>query len=140
MERYEGTVPPSYFRQAKAVIFIYSIANTESIDNIMHWADNVSPQRLQFVGTNIEIVRMLVGNKSDLDDDRQVSRKRGQDTAENLEIEPENFFEISAKSGNDFDRLFEVIARKFVNSGNSGGQSKRPFPEPEPKPKCRCGS
>ena len=140
MERYEGTVPPSYFRQAKAVVFIYSIANTESIDNIMHWADNVSPQRLQFVGTNTEIVRMLVGNKSDLDDDRQVSRKRGQDTAENLEIEPGNFFEISAKSGNDFDRLFEVIARKFVNSGNSGGQSKRSFPEPEPKPKCRCGS
>ena len=143
MERYEGTVPPSYFRQAKAVIFVYSITNSESIDNIMHWSDSVSPQRLQFVGTNIEILRLLVGNKSDLDDDRQVSTKRGKDTAENLEIAPENFFEISAKSGYGFNELFETIARKVVRSGNTSaaGEAKRSFPEEKPVGgKCRCGS
>ena len=141
MERYEGTVPPSYFRQAKAVIFVYSITNTESIDNIMHWSDSVSPQRLQFVGTNIEILRLLVGNKSDLDDDRQVSTKRGTDTAENLEIAPENFFEISAKTGDGFDKLFKVIAHKFVSSGDKGGEAKKAFPDEKPgRGKCRCGS
>ena len=140
MERYEGTVPPSYFRHAKAVIFVYSITNTESIDNIMHWVDNVAPQRLQFVGTDVKILRILVGNKSDLDSNREVSKKRGQDTAENLDIEPGDFFEISAKTGNSFDELFEAIARKFVSSENTGGDARGSFPEPNRKPVCRCGS
>lgn len=139
MERYEGTVPPSYFRQAKAVVFVYSITNTESIENIMHWSDSVSPQRLQFVGTDVQIARFLVGNKSDLDDDRQVSINRGKDTADNLELEPESFFEISAKSGSGFDELFQVIAQKFVKTA---GEEKKPFPQEKPKPdnKCGCGS
>ena len=107
----------------------------------MHWSDSVSPQRLQFVGTNIEILRLLVGNKSDLDDDRQVSTKRGKDTAENLEIAPGNFFEISAKSGDGFDELFETIARKVVSSGKTAGEAKKSFPEEKPGGgKCRCGS
>lgn len=93
------------------------------------------------MGTNIEIMRLLVGNKSDLDDDRQVSTKRGKDTAENLEIEPGNFFEISAKSGDGFDKLFEAIAQKCVNSGNTDGEAKRAFPNEKPgSGKCRCGS
>ena len=139
MERYEGTVPPSYFRHAKAVIFVYSIDSQESIDNIMHWADSVSPQRLEFVGTHGGIIRLLVGNKSDLEDDRQVSTKRGRDTAENLEIGSENFFEISAKNGDGFDEVFQVVAKKFI--GASGGGSKGTFPKQQPNNgKCRCGS
>ena len=139
MERYEGTVPPSYFRHAMAVIFVYAIDNQESIDNIMHWADSVSPQRLEFVGTHGEIIRLLVGNKSDLEDDRQVSAKRGKDTAENLEIGSENFFEVSAKTGAGCDELFQVIARKFL-SAKSNGAAKETFPQAKSNGKCRCGS
>ena len=108
----------------------------------MHWSDSVSPQRLQFVGTNVEILRLLVGNKSDLDNDRQVTTKRGSDTAEILEIPSGNFFEISAKTGDGFDKLFEIIARKFVSqSGNGGGEARQAFPNEKPgNGKCRCGS
>ena len=142
MERYEGTVPPSYFRQAKAVIFVYSIDNPETIDNIMHWSDSVSPQRLEFVGTRGEILRVLVGNKSDLEDDRQVSTKRGKDTAEALEIGNENFFEISAKSGKGFDELFQFVARKFASAGGANVSARKSFPQETPpgSKKCRCGS
>ena len=139
MERYEGTVPPSYFRLARAVIFVYAIDNQESIDNIMHWSDSVSPQRLHFVGTQTEIVRLLVGNKSDLEDSRRVSVERGRDTAETLEIERENFFEVSAKNGNGCDELFQVIARKFLSS-KSNGAAKESFPREKGNGKCRCGS
>ena len=139
MERYEGTVPPSYFRHAKAVIFVYSIDSQESIDNIMHWADSVSPQRLEFVGTHGGIIRVLVGNKSDLEDDRQVSTKRGRDTAENLEID--SFCEISAKTGDGFDELFKGIAEKFFKANSANGSAKETFPKAQPGGgKCRCGS
>ena len=80
---------------------------------------------------------------SDLDDDRQISTKRGKDTAENLEIAPGNFFEISVKSGDGFNKLFETIARKVIRSGNTStaGETKRSFPEEKPGGgKCRCGT
>ena len=142
MERYEGTVPPSYFRHAKAVIFVYAIDNKESIDNIIHWADSVTPQRLEFVGTHKGIIRFLVGNKSDLEDGREVATSRGKDTADNLDIDSENFFEISAKEGGGFDDLFQAVARKCLSVGESDRSAKgQRLQERKVEPgKCRCGS
>ena len=140
MERYEATVPPSYFRHAKGVIFVYAIDSQESIENIMHWADSVSPHRLEFVGTHNAILRFLVGNKTDLEDNRTVSTKRGRDTADNLEIDSTNFFEISAKTGAGFDECFQAIARKCLSMGGTANKGQR-ISDDERKPgKCRCGS
>lgn len=116
LERYEGTVPPSYFRSASAVIFVYSISDQESIDNTVNWSDSVCPQRLEFVGTSGNIMRALVGNKSDCD--RLVSKNRAIETAELCGINPEMVFEISAKEGNGFDDVFFTIARKLTSQGN----------------------
>ena len=41
MERFEATVPPTYFRNAKAVIFVYAINDQESINNIIHWSQSL---------------------------------------------------------------------------------------------------
>ena len=113
MERYEGTVPPSYFRKASAAIFVYAMDNQESVANINNWSDSVSPQRLAFVQTDMNIVRALVGNKSDLD--RSVSKARAGEIAENCGIQPALIFEISAKTGDGFDDLFVNIAREIMS-------------------------
>ncbi len=63
MERFEGTIPPTYFRSARAVIFVYSIISADTINNIESWTESVSPQRLEFVGNMGEIIRVIVGNK-----------------------------------------------------------------------------
>lgn len=112
MERFEGTIPPTYFRSAKAVMFVYSVTDTDSISNIESWTDSVSPQR---VGTGI--IRVLVGNKIDLEDERDVSTDRGQQVAENCEIGRKLFFEISALEGTGFDEMFEAIVREIRQVG-----------------------
>ena len=116
MERFEGTIPPTYFRSAKVVIFVYSITNTDSIDSITNWAESVSPQRLEYVGNMGEIIRILVGNKVDLEDERVVSRSRAEETMRNYEMNEDLFFEISALEGTSFDELFEAIVRVLRKS------------------------
>ncbi len=114
MERFEGTVPPSYFRSASAVIFVYSLGNRESIANIINWSDSVSPQRLSYVETDVNIVRALAGNKNDLDE-ILVSRQRLREVADVCGIKHELTREISALTGDGFDELFVAVAQEILS-------------------------
>jgi GTPase SAR1 family protein len=50
---------------------------------------------------------MLVGNKSDLDEDRKVSKQDGLSFAEKNRVA---FYEVSAKTGSNVDLIFSKIA------------------------------
>ena len=120
MERFEGTIPPTYFRAAKAVIFVYSVTEPDSISDIESWMDSVSPQRMEYMGNEpAKIIRFLVGNKIDLEGDRTVDTDRGVQVAENCDIERSKFFEISALEGDGFDQMFENIVREIRKGGEN---------------------
>ena len=59
----------------------------------MHASENVS--------------KVLVANKADLEQDREVSRQEGEQLAASLGV---NFFETSAKTGQNIEDLFTYIA------------------------------
>lgn len=114
MERYNGTIPPTYFRSAKVVLFVYAVDNPESIDDIESWADSVRPGRLQYAGHTGDIMRVLVANKIDLasgGSEDVVSTDRGKNTAESLDADL--FFEISALHGTGFDDFFAALVREI---------------------------
>ena len=136
MERFEATVPPTYFRNAKAVILVYAINNAESIGNITNWADSMSYQRLGSASQSL--VRALVGNKLDLDGSggRQVMRTRGENTAENCEISHDMFFEVSAKTGQGVDEMFAAVARQIKGSGGQGNRVTAKLNAERKKPCC----
>ena len=118
MERFEATVPPTYFRNARAVIFVYAVNNQESIDNIIHWTESVSYQRLGDMSQTL--IRALVANKIDLEDERIVEKERGLNTAERCEIDKEMYFEVSAKSGEGVDEMFNSVARMIKQPASKG--------------------
>lgn len=122
MERFEGTIPPTYFRSARVVIFVYSITNTESFNNIVNWEDSVSPQRLEYVGVGGNLIRVLVGNKLDLEHQRDVQKDSAMTIAENYDIEPHLIFEISALEGFGFDAMFEDVVREIRKQSKIGQQ------------------
>ena len=111
MERFEGTIPPTYFRQARAVIFVYSLTSSESINNIRNWDDSVSPERLEYAGVKGELIRVLCGNKSDLESKREVTIDCASTVAENYNIDEGLVFEISALHGDGFDDMFAEVVR-----------------------------
>jgi GTPase SAR1 family protein len=60
---------------------------------------------------------VLVGNKSDLDDKRKVTTEEGEIMAKNHNL---IFFETSAKTGDNVDKIFEESAKEINKKINEG--------------------
>ena len=131
MERFSNSLPPTYFRNAKVILLVYSIVSADSMSDMPDWIQNFSITRL---GDAIsDVIPVLVGNKSDMAASRDVPVSRARETATLCGIPEENMFEISAKTGEGFDELFNRLAILIDNSGderlNERGITIRPTSE-----------
>ena len=104
---YLDVEPYYYLREAKVSLFVYSIDEPDSIhNNIGGWIDQYC------YGSTV--ITAIVGNKCDLEEERQLSPKRVKDMAMNCDIDPDLVFEISAKTGEGFQEMFDVIGLKMA--------------------------
>ena len=74
-ERFRSLIP-SYIRDSSVAVVVYDITNRASFLNTSKWIEDVRNER----GNDVIIV--LVGNKTDLTDRRQVSVEEGEDKAQ----------------------------------------------------------
>ncbi|XP_037809924.1 LOW QUALITY PROTEIN: ras-related protein Rab6-like [Lucilia sericata] len=95
-ERFRSIIP-SYIRDSKVAVIVYDVAKSKSFDLTTKWIEDVRAER------GNEIIIMLVGDKSDLHDKRQVSSEEGARRAEELNA---MFIETSAKNGKKIKELF----------------------------------
>ncbi|OHT13480.1 Ras family protein [Tritrichomonas foetus] len=97
-----------YFRSAAAALIVYDITNKQSFLNCEQWLksfrDASGEQSLVF----------LVGNKSDLDSQRDVTREEAQLWADKNGCAA--FWETSAKTGDNVVELFEKIVDELYKS------------------------
>ncbi len=106
----------TYFRRSKVIIFVYDINNRDSFDSLSHWEDEALQKTI--TRNNTEILMALVGNKLDLaDDERQVTRSRALQFAENFFIPEHLIFEVSAKTGEGVEQMFNTIGRAMIQNG-----------------------
>ena len=72
------------------------------------------------------VFKILVGNKSDLEDKRQVTKEKGKQLADSYGIP---FIETSAKSNDNIEKLFLDSTKAFIDKqlklGNAGFNSKK---------------
>ena len=97
---------PDYLTDSNAGIIVFDITNKESFENVKNWYNIITRVALP------SIVLILAGNKVDLDADRVVSTKEGQDLAKELGI---SYIETSAKTNEKIDDVFEWIALEILN-------------------------
>ncbi|EPB74414.1 Ras family protein [Ancylostoma ceylanicum] len=83
-------------------MLVYDITNEKSFDNIKNWIRNIEEHASQ------DVERMIIGNKCDAEDKRQVSRERGQQLA--IEYGTK-FMETSAKANLNVEEAFFSLAR-----------------------------
>ncbi|KAK4264138.1 hypothetical protein QN277_029468 [Acacia crassicarpa] len=99
-ERFRSLIP-SYIRDSSVAVIAYDVSNRQSFLNTSNWIEEVRNAR----GSDVIIV--LVGNKTDLVDKRQVSTEEGEAKANDLNA---MFIEASAKAGFNIKALFRKIA------------------------------
>ncbi|CAF1872850.1 unnamed protein product [Brassica napus] len=99
-ERFRSLIP-SYIRDSSVAVIVYDVASRQSFLNTAKWIDEVRTER----GSDVIVV--LVGNKTDLVDKRQVSIEEAEAKARELNV---IFIETSAKAGFNIKALFRKIA------------------------------
>jgi len=97
------TITSSYYRGAHGVIVMYDITSKESFTNVNKWLQEVSRY------SSDTMQKIVIGNKTDLDSQRQVP------TAKTYSYASQDFdvVEVSAKNGNGIDEAFILLANKI---------------------------
>ena len=136
----------AFYRGADACILVYDITDENSFKEIDSWrrkfinqANIDNPKRYPF---------LLLGNKTDLDDKRKVSRNQGDNYAQDNGME---FAETSAMTGTNIEKAFTNVAEfasesdtvpfftedlvERIQIENDGGG---PYRNNQPAPGCAC--
>ncbi|EHB03279.1 Ras-related protein Rab-6A [Heterocephalus glaber] len=87
---------PSYIRDSAAAVVFCDVTNVNLFQQTTKWID-VRTER------GSDVIIMLLGNKTDLADKRQVSIEEGERKAKELNV---MFTETSAKAGDSVKQLF----------------------------------
>jgi len=89
------TITSSYYRGAHGIIVVYDVTDAESFNNVKQWLHEID----RYANENVN--KLLVGNKSDLQNKRAVTFEQGKELADSLNIE---FLETSAKNSTNVEK------------------------------------
>uniref|UniRef100_A0A2I3HP14 small monomeric GTPase n=1 Tax=Nomascus leucogenys TaxID=61853 RepID=A0A2I3HP14_NOMLE len=95
-------ITTAYYRGAMGIMLVYDITNEKSFDNIRNWIRNIEEH------ASADVEKMILGNKCDVNDKRQVSKERGEKLALDYGIK---FMETSAKANINVENAFFTLAR-----------------------------
>ena len=105
-ERFKN-ITASYYRGGNGVLVVYDITDRESFDNLNSWLIEIEKN------ANKNVYKLLIGNKSDLEDKRKVTYQEGKDFATSNGMQ---FMETSAKTASKVQEAFELLTQEIIKS------------------------
>ncbi len=102
-ERFK-TITSSYYKGAHGIILVYDITDKASFKDLENWLYEVESH------ADDNVVQLVVGNKKDLENERQVSTQEGQEYADSLGFK---FLETSAKESVNVDQAFITMTKEI---------------------------
>ena len=111
-EKFRSLIP-MYTRDANIILLVYDISSKDSFLHLSDWLKDLTNIKKE------DVIFAVVGNKTDLDDRREVNTEEGENFAKEQNF---IFAEVSAKTGDGFSdlfykNLFEKIRTKFRPGG-----------------------
>ena len=114
-ERYRS-VTFSMLKIFKGLILLYSIIERSTFENVKNvWIKSIYQKIKDFNGTS-KIPIIIVGNKKDLEDERDISEEEGRKFAEDNNFK---FFETSAITGENVNEVFQKILEMMIKENKS---------------------
>lgn len=105
------SITRSYYRGAAGALLVYDVSRRETFDHLQSWLEDCSEN------SNMNLTILLIGNKSDLVDKREVSEAEGQAFAEKHGL---MFLETSAKTSHNVEEAFLKTGRAIYEKIRSG--------------------
>ena len=105
-ERYK-VITKSFVKGTDGIIFMYDITQKESFINIKKWIEETEGENPG------EAKKIIVGNKIDKEEDRQVTDEMKEKLSKEVDID---LIEVSAKKGIDVDKVFDILAEKILGN------------------------
>eukprot|EP00929_Paragymnodinium_shiwhaense_P002572 TRINITY_DN102866_c0_g1_i1.p1 TRINITY_DN102866_c0_g1~~TRINITY_DN102866_c0_g1_i1.p1 ORF type:complete len:586 (-),score=150.25 TRINITY_DN102866_c0_g1_i1:267-2024(-) len=140
-----SVVTGNYYRNSDGFVFVYDATSRASFDHVDQWLSQVQ-QHHECGPTTIKI---LVGNKSDMKGELQVTEEEGRAKAEQIGA---YFIATSAKTASNVDMAFLTAAQNLVETrkkqkqqpktqqlGSAGGTRLGAPAQAAEKSKCACG-
>ncbi|MFX1346556.1 MAG: GTP-binding protein [Promethearchaeota archaeon] len=101
-----------YYSGAQAAFIVFDLTNRETFDNIMNWY-----QELKDFTTDEDIPIVIVGNKCDLSEERQIFYQEGVKLSNRLSEKEKiklSYIETSALTGENIEDAFNLISYHYV--------------------------
>lgn len=105
-ERFK-TLTQNYYKDAQGIIFTFDCTDQKSFDDIRMWVKSVEHKT--------DVVKVLFGNKADLEDDRIISNEEGESLAEEYGM---TYFEGSAKADLNVAETFYHLAKTIKETAS----------------------
>ena len=95
----------SMYRKVDGIIITYDLTQQATFDGVANWIESINENAA------VDVFKILVGNKVDLEDDRQVSKDHAQKFADKKGLK---FFETSAKTKINVIQSIEYLLEQII--------------------------
>ena len=98
------SIARAYYKNSVCAFIVYDITDHRSFESVLGWIDDCIKQ------TTKSVLLVLIGNKSDLEEQRKVTYEEGQAFAKSHDM---IFMETSAKTGKNINESFEESVKQI---------------------------
>ena len=103
-ERFKNIIA-SYYRGAHGILLIYDVTDKDSFKNLSNWIIEIEKN------SSKQVLKVLIGNKTDLEDKRVVTYNQGKEFADTYGLK---YIETSAKKNLNVNEAFETLGRELI--------------------------
>ena len=107
-ERFKNIIA-SYYRGAHGILLIYDVTDKDSFKNLSNWLIEIEKNASK------NVLKVLIGNKSDLEDKRVITINQGKEFADTYGLK---FLETSAKKNVNVNEAFETLGRELMQAAD----------------------